>query len=68
LNQRARDNPEVNWEIRERALQRAKELSYQPNLAARPLVTGRTSLIGVIVPTSCIHIFAKWHWEFPHKA
>src|SRR3954469_25939789 len=36
-----------------------KELNYQPNLAARALVTGRTHLIGLIVPDLVHPFFAE---------
>jgi len=53
------NRPEVNWETRERVLQRAKELSYQPNSSARALATGRTNLIGLIVPDLVHPFFAQ---------
>lgn len=37
-------------DTRERVLEAAKRLGYQPNRAARGLITGRTGNIGVIVP------------------
>jgi DNA-binding LacI/PurR family transcriptional regulator len=40
----------VHPETRRRVLQVAGELGYQPNRAARGLVTGRTGNIGVVVP------------------
>ncbi|OLT19436.1 LacI family transcriptional regulator [Pseudonocardia sp. CNS-139] len=40
----------VHPETRRRVLQVAAELGYQPNRAARGLVTGRTGNIGVVVP------------------
>ena len=40
----------VHPETRRRVLQVAEELGYQPNRAARALVTGRTGNIGVVVP------------------
>jgi len=45
-----RNHPDVGERTRERVLARVKELDYRPNLAARGLVTGRTYLIGLIVP------------------
>src|ERR1700738_5725297 len=45
-----RDHPDVGEQTRERVLARVKELDYRPNLAARSLVTGRTYLVGVVVP------------------
>jgi len=43
-----RNHPDVGDETRERVLARVKELDYQPNLAARSLVTGRTYLVGLV--------------------
>ena len=40
----------------ERILQHAREHNYRPNLMARSLVTGRSSLVGLIVP-DLIHPF-----------
>jgi LacI family transcriptional regulator len=42
--------------MKERVLQRMKELNYQPNLAARSLVTGKTYLLGLVVP-DLVHAF-----------
>src|SRR5918992_3927021 len=40
----------VNAETRRKVLRVAEDLGYQPNRAARGLVTGRTGNIGVVVP------------------
>jgi LacI family transcriptional regulator len=40
----------VRVSTRDRVLAAAKELGYQPNPAARSLITGRTGNIGIIVP------------------
>lgn len=45
-----RNHPDIAVETRERVLRRVKELDYHPNLMARSLVTGRSYLIGLIVP------------------
>src|SRR5574340_287581 len=45
-----RNHPDVGEQTRERILARVRELDYRPNLAARSLVTGRTYLVGPIVP------------------
>src|SRR5450432_111130 len=54
-----RNHPDVGDETRERVLARVKELDYQPNLAARSLVTGRTYLVGLIVPDLLHPFFAQ---------
>jgi LacI family transcriptional regulator len=51
-----RNHSDISAATRERVLQRMKELNYRPNLAARTLVTGRTSMIGFIVP-DLVHPF-----------
>jgi LacI family transcriptional regulator len=51
-----RDRPDVAKETRARILERVKHLNYRPNLAARSLVTGRSLLVGLIVP-DLIHPF-----------
>jgi LacI family transcriptional regulator len=48
---RALSNPEmVNVATRERVRQTAASLGYQPNRAARGLITGRTGNVGLLVP------------------
>ena len=54
-----RNHPDVGEETRQRVLARVKELDYQPNLAARGLVTGRTYLVGLIVPGLLHPFFAE---------
>lgn len=51
-----RNHPDISKKTRERVYARVKELNYRPNLAARSLVTGRSSLVGLIVP-DLIHPF-----------
>jgi LacI family transcriptional regulator len=51
-----RDRPDVAKETKAKILERVKHLNYRPNLAARSLVTGRSSLIGLVVP-DLIHPF-----------
>ena len=54
-----RNHPDVGDETRERVLARVKELDYQPNLAARSLVTGKTYLVGLVVPDLLHPFFAE---------
>jgi LacI family transcriptional regulator len=51
-----RDHPDIGDDTRERVLQRVRELDYQPNFTARSLATGRSYLIGLVVP-SLLHCF-----------
>lgn len=54
-----RNHPDIGEETRRKVLQRMKELDYQPNLAARTLITGRTWTIGLIVPDLLHPFFAQ---------
>ena len=54
-----RNHPDIAEETRERVLKRVKELDYQPNLMARSLVTGRSYLIGLVVPGLMHPFFAE---------
>jgi len=54
-----RNHEDISTETRDRVLRRIKELNYQPNLAARALVTGRSHLIGLVVPDLVHPFFAE---------
>ncbi len=54
-----RNHPDIPEETRERVLKRIKELDYRPNIMARSLVTGRSYLIGLIVPDLLHPYFAE---------
>ncbi|MCC7320608.1 MAG: substrate-binding domain-containing protein [Rubellimicrobium sp.] len=41
---------DVSEETRARVLQAAKDLKYHPNLSARKLVTGRSGMVGLVLP------------------
>jgi LacI family transcriptional regulator len=41
---------DINEQTRERIVQRAKELNYQPNLGARRLARGRADAVGLVYP------------------
>ena len=51
-----RDHSDISEETKARVLKRVKEMNYRPNLAARALVTGRTNLVGFVVP-ELLHSF-----------
>ncbi|QMV18352.1 substrate-binding domain-containing protein [Granulicella sp. 5B5] len=53
-----RGHPDISRATRERVEAKVKELNYRPNLAARSLVTGRSSLVGLIVPDLLHPFFA----------
>ncbi len=54
-----RHHSDISEETRERVLARIKELDYRPNLAARSLVTGRSYLVGLVVPSLLHPFFAE---------
>jgi LacI family transcriptional regulator len=54
-----RNHPDIAEETRERVLSRVNELDYQPNITARSLVTGRSYLIGLVVPDLLHPFFAE---------
>ena len=51
-----RNHADISVETREKVLKRMKELNYQPNLAARALVTGKSYILGLVVP-DLVHSF-----------
>ena len=54
-----RNHPDIGEATRKRVLKRMKELNYQPNLAARSLITGQTWTIGLVVPDLLHPFFAQ---------
>ena len=54
-----RNNSDIGEETRQCVLKRITELNYQPNMAARALVTGRSYSAGLIVPELVHPFFAE---------
>ncbi|MBW4028175.1 MAG: LacI family transcriptional regulator [Acidobacteria bacterium] len=54
-----RNHEDISKKTRDRVLECAKELGYRPNLTARSLVTGRSSLVGLVVPDLIHPFFAE---------
>ena len=54
-----RDRPDIAQATKAKILDRVKRLNYRPNLTARSLVTGRSSLIGLVVPDLIHPFFAE---------
>ena len=54
-----RGHSDISAATRERVLGRVKELNYRPNLTARSLVTGRTYMVGLVVPDLLHPFFAQ---------
>lgn len=53
------NHPDVQSKTRERVLDMAKKLNYQPNILAQNLKAQRTNTIGVIVPEIKHHFFSS---------
>ncbi len=54
-----RNRPDIAEETKAKILDRIKRLNYRPNLTARSLVTGRSSLVGLVVPDLIHPFFAE---------
>lgn len=53
------DHPDISDETRHRVLDYIKKVDYQPNILARSLVTGRSFLVGLVVPDLLHPFFAE---------
>ncbi len=51
-----RNHDDISEETRNKVLQRMRDLNYRPNLAARALVTGKSLIVGFVVP-GLLHSF-----------
>jgi len=54
-----RNHPDIGEEKRQRVLKRVAELDYRPNGLARGLATGRSYLVGLVVPGLLHSFFAE---------
>jgi LacI family transcriptional regulator len=54
-----RNHADIGEKTRARVLRRVKELQYRPNPAARTLLTGRSYIVGLIVPDLLHPFFAR---------
>jgi LacI family transcriptional regulator len=54
-----RDHPRISKETKDRIRVVMDTLGYKPNQLARALATGKSNLIGVIVPNSSDHYYAE---------
>ena len=59
ISKALRNHPDIAEETRKRVLRRVRELDYQPNMMARSLVTGRSYLVGLVVPGLMHPFFAE---------
>lgn len=58
ISKALRGHPDIADQTRKRVLKRMEELNYQPNFAARALITGRTWTVGLVVPDLLHPFFA----------
>ena len=54
-----RSHSDISEETRQRVLQRMRELNYHPDWIARSMVTGRTYLVGLVLPDLMHSFFAE---------
>jgi LacI family transcriptional regulator len=54
-----RNHKDISKTTRARITEKARELNYRPNLAARSLVTQRSYVVGLVVPDLLISFFAE---------
>lgn len=54
-----RSHSDISEETRQRVLKRMRELNYQPDWIARSMVTGRTYLVGLVLPDLMHSFFAE---------
>lgn len=54
-----RNHPRISVATRNKIAAMAKRMGYQPDQVARALATGRSSLIGVVVPNTTDHVYAE---------
>jgi LacI family transcriptional regulator len=51
------DHPEVSADVKERVLEVIRDTGYRPNRAARSLVSSRSELLGLVIPSAVKNIF-----------
>src|ERR1700758_5517328 len=54
-----RNHSDISEKTRNRVLKRMRELNYQPDWIARSMVTGRTFLVGLVLPDLMHSFFAE---------
>jgi LacI family transcriptional regulator len=62
-----RNHPDIGEATRKRVLKRMKEMNYQPNLAARALITGQTWTMGLLVPDLLHPFFSSIAQSLAHE-
>ena len=54
-----RDHARISADTKKKVVAMAKRLGYEPDQIARTLATGRSNLIGVVVPNTADHVYAE---------
>lgn len=54
-----RDHSRISDGTKKKVAAMAKRLGYEPDQVARTLATGRSSLVGVVVPNTADHVYAE---------
>ncbi len=54
-----RNHPRISAATRKKVANSARRLGYEPDQVARTLATGRSNLIGVVVPNTADHVYAE---------
>lgn len=54
-----RNHPRISVATRQKVSNAARKLGYEPDQVARALATGRSNLIGVVVPNTADHVYAE---------
>jgi LacI family transcriptional regulator len=54
-----RNHSDISEKTRHRVLKRMRELNYQPDWIARSMVTGRTYVVGLVLPDLMHSFFAE---------
>jgi len=54
-----RNHSDISEQTRNRVLKRMRELNYEPNWIARSMVTGRTYVVGLVLPDLMHSFFAE---------
>lgn len=57
------DHPHVSEDVKERVMEVVERTCYRPNQAARALVSNRTGLIGLVMPTSADDLFGDPYYS-----
>jgi LacI family transcriptional regulator len=59
ISKALRNHVDISLKTRDRVAKRAQQLGYQPNWAARSLVTRRTYMVGLVIPDLTNPFFAE---------